>query len=455
MATYPRTNIQRIAAILKGFGAANRPRATQRVLGDLGIARSTGFALVRAMVKDGWLERIDHGHVRLGPSARALAFGPIEAHQDRQSSVVAVAVTPGAPAGAARAEPKGTDLEWDPALIDMADTAGFRTPPPWRIGFSNASQSNAWRKAMVQSIKYARHLRRGEIASLDIRDAQDDPERQCRQIDAMVKRGIDLLMVSTSSATHRGLSDLLNALAKDGLPAVAVDRRPNDRASLVSFVTASDRRIGRTSAVWLAEHLKGEGRVWLLSGIEGTSPAIRRQQAALSVFSEFPGIRIENVRYTRWTPESGAAVIAHLLSEAPAPPDGVWCDSGLQGVGSVQHFVDRGLKVPAHTGGELNAMYKLCLHYRVPMVALDYPASMGARALETALNILMGRDVPRRVEIPLQVVLPRGCETHSVKADAWAECHVAWDTDGDTILSAGPVLRTGSGTSNNRRKVPA
>jgi ABC-type sugar transport system substrate-binding protein len=130
-----------------------------------------------------------------------------------------------------------------------------------------------------------------------------------------------------------------------------------------------------------------------------------------------------------------------LLAEARRAPDGVWCDSGLQGVGSLQRFADGGGAIPAHTGGDLNGMYKLCLHNRVPMAALDYPASMGARALELALDVLGGSTVPQRVEEPVRIVLPRGCETQSVRADIWAERHVAWDLGNETILSQGPALR--------------
>ncbi|MEM1130257.1 MAG: hypothetical protein AAGH83_07015, partial [Pseudomonadota bacterium] len=132
-------------------------------------------------------------------------------------------------------------------------------------------------------------------------------------------------------------------------------------------------------------------------------------------------------------------------------PDGVWCDSGLQGVGSVRHFLELSVPVPAHTGGDLNEMYKLCLHHKIPMAALDYPASMGARALETALDVLNGATLPRRVEVPVQIVLPRGRETVSVKADAWAELHVAWDLRDDAILSQGPALRDTPDTPNQRR----
>jgi ABC-type sugar transport system substrate-binding protein len=434
-----KSNIQRISSILKGFDAKNTPRRTQDILDDLGTTRSTGFGLLRALSRAGWLERYDHGLVRLGPKARGMAFAPLEAVEQNETAKIR------ATRGLSQ-QPQGIpDLEWDPALVRMVETGKFRAKPPYRIGFANASISNAWRRAMQESLAYAQKTNRQQISDVLIADAQDDPARQHQQIEDLVEEGIDILLISTASVVDTNLSNRLKDLADSGLPIVAVDRRPNDRSSLTAFVTASDHRIGRISALWLAEHLKGQGRIWMLSGLEGASPAIRRQQAALSALSQFPGIHVEFVSHTDWTPESGLLTVGRLLDDSGRPPDGVWCDSGLQGLGSVQQFLQRGLSVPAHSGGDLNGMFKLCLTKKVPMVALDYPASMGARALEVALDILQGQPVPQRVEVPVQIILPRGLETQSVKADIWAELHVQWGLNDDAILSQGPALQLSEG----------
>jgi len=443
-----KSNIQRIAAILKMFDALNTPRRTEEILSEIGIARSTGFGLLRALVGQGWLERYDHGALRLGSKARTLAFAPLEAVEPQPERKLS---------GVRRHAPRSRSHNWeqvglehDPTLVQTVNTLKFRTAPPYRFGFANASTSNAWRQAMLQSMFYASKVSKSQISELLVEDAKDNVDLQREQVDKLVAQGIDLLLISVASVTDTNLSDRLKDLSRGGLPIVAVDRRPNDRSSLVSFATASDHRIGRMSALWMAEHLSGRGRVWMLSGMEGTSPAIRRQQAALAVFSEFPNLMVENVSYSDWTESGGFETIKQLSMQAAGPPDGIWCDSGLQGVGSVKYFLSEGLKVPAHTGGDLNEMYKLCLSHKVPMAALDYPASMGARALELGLAVLKGATVPRRIEVPVQTVLPRGMETKSVKADAWAELHVAWSVEDDVILSQGPALAA-AGSKEMRR----
>lgn len=434
------SNFTRIARILGGFDAYNTPRKSTEIIKELGVSRPTGFGLIRAMVQADWLERVDHGIVRLGPAAAQLMHIPIEADQALKEVAAAFRVVSAERDLAHSNAPR--DDEWVPELMTLVDTQVWKREAPFRICFANAGLENVWRKAMLASMRYALRRHSDRISRFSIADADEDPKVQLAQVNAFAEEGMDLLIISQTTINDSELSVRLKELADRGLPIVAMDRRPSVNDSLVSFVTASDRRIGRVSATWMAERLKGQGRIWMLSGLEGASPAIRRQSAALSVFSDCPGIKVETVSYTNWTEEGGYTAVDRLLSQGASIPDGVWCDSGLQGIGSIDRFVEEGGPLPVHTGGDLNLMYKKALSLKIPFIALDYPAAMGARAVDTAIDILSGNPVPSRVEVPVQIILPRGCETASVTADIWAEAHVGWELPDDAILSQGPSLRT-------------
>lgn len=443
----PGNNLQRIARILLAFDAGNAPLTAAALFATARVGRSTGFGLLRALGKAGYLRRVEHGLWQLGERAAALAFSPIDRRAIQFSAREDIA-------GADIAVPDfAGQLRLDPNLVEFADTARFRKAAPYRLGFSNASVGNPWRRAMLGSMGYALSAHADKIARFDALDAGDDPQLQARQIDQLAGAGIDLLLVSVANSGSAAIAARLRHWASRGLPIVAIDRAPTaaspDSATqsdaLTAFVTASDAFIGRVSALWLAEFLRGRGRVWILSGLQGASPAVDRQAAALGVFSEFPGITVEAVSYTGWTEQGGYDAVGDLLASGREIPHGVWCDSGLQGIGSIRRLSDAGAPIPPHTGGDLNAMYRICLRWRVPLAALDYPAVMGARAVETALDVLAGRPTLKRAEVPVKVVLPKGMETASVKADVFAESHVEWDSPGDKILSQGPALASGFG----------
>lgn len=436
------SNTDRILSILGGFGPDNAAQSTAAVVARTGASNATAYGLIRALVHAGLLERLDHGWVRLGPAAAELFFAPLDAGYGPRTAARAARL--GAPVPAAprsRDTPSRPAAPFDRRLVDLVDHSRSARPAPWRLGFANASLDNPWRCAMLASLRYAVRLHGDEISDFRMADAKDDWRRQHDQIAEMLDAGLDALIISAAPDEDGSLSALLRAAGARGVGVVAVDRRPVDAGATHSFVTASDAVIGRTAALWLAERLAGRGRLWMLSGTRGASPAIRRQSSALEEFARHPGLTVEATANTDWTEAGGRAAVTALLDDLGHAPDGVWCDSGLQGVGAITAFLNRGLQPPPHTGGDLNRMYKLAIHHAVPFMAVDYPAAMGALAVETALSVLRGATLARRIETPIQIIVPRGQETASVRADDWAERHVRWDLPDDAILSQGASLR--------------
>lgn len=442
---------ERITRILACFDGSNRPLQVSEVIVRTDLPTSTAYALIRAMVQENVLERHDHGQIKLGKAARRLAFCPIEGRYASAARETHGAVITNHQLASKTGTYQG-GVGWLPELNEKVDTARFVKQKPWKIGFANASLNNPWRHALLQSLEYGVGVHRRSIQSCTVKTANDSTQKQLEDIAELMALGIDGLIISAAGFRDEALEAQLTRLVSDGVPVIALDRRLAAAESAVTFVTASDAQIGHLSAVWLSEHLKGKGRVWMLSGADGASPALRRQSSALAAFSQFSGIKVEAVAFTGWTSDGGRKAIRDLLEQEPSPPDAVWCDSGLQGIGSIAEFVAHGLQPPPHTGGDLNAMYRRAIELHVPFVAVDYPAAMGALAVDTMVSILSGHTVTRRIETPIQIVLPRGCETASIKADQWAEQHVRWDQPGDVILSQGASLKPYRFTKNRGQK---
>lgn len=327
---------------------------------------------------------------------------------------------------------------WNPELNELSETIKFKKPPPYVIGFANASISNAWRVAFLQGIEWAAAQHRDEIKRLIITDANDDPTKQISDIQDLLNQDIDILVVSP--ATEDALDPIVGRAAKSGIPVVLVDRKVKTPANYVSFVTASDTALGRISAQWLTEKLGGKGNIVMLPGMAGTSPAERRIAAAKEVFSQHPGIKVLAMEYTNWNPAQGKTVMSALIQRYGHDIGGVWCDSGLQGSGSLEAFIAAGYKpgeIPPHTGGDLNQMYQTVVKYHVPHIGIDYSPSMGIRAIATALDVLHGAGVPRRVEENFQIVISKGDETASVKADVYDQDYARMDAPGELIMGNG------------------
>jgi ribose transport system substrate-binding protein len=326
---------------------------------------------------------------------------------------------------------------WANGPIEFSDTAQYKKEPPYVIGFSNASVSNIWRVGMAHAIEAAAARHADQIEKLIITDANDDPAKQAADIQDLMERDVDLLIVSP--ATAQALDPAVTRAMSRGIPVILVDRRVTSD-NFVSFVTATDWALARFTAQWLVEKLNFEGNLVMLPGLAGSSPAENRIQAAREVFDKYPGIKILELQYTDWSPAKGKQVMSALIQKYGDQIDGVWSDHGLQGSGAIEAFVAAGYgkgEIPPNTCADLNACVKLAVEHEVPVINFDYPPSMGADSVDLALEVLAGNPVPKIFEVNVDVIVSKGHETASVKADKWVEDYAQMDKPGELILSTG------------------
>jgi len=413
--------------LLLALGAAGGTARVAAMQAATGLPRASLFRIARTLAAEGLLE-LSRGEMRMGAACRAL----LRAHAARMRAEDAARMQrmPALPRPVLG--PDGT------TPIALSRPALRRVTRRVRIGFANASLDNPWRVALMHSVEHAAAALGERVERLDIRSAAQNGPRQAEDIAALAAAGMDGLLVSAVQAPE--VSEAVADAQRRGLPVVLVDRGVRADVPHTSFVTTSDRLIGSVTALWLAETLKGEGRVLMLPGHEGAAPARERLASAREVFARFAGITPVDGGWTGWQREEGRRLAGEAIATWGRDIAGVWSDSGLQGIGALQAFVAAGYRageIPPHTGGDVNGAYKLAIRNKVPLAAVDYPPAMGMWAVEVLHAALSGRWVPRHVEVPLEVTITRGRATRSVRPNVWAEDHVRWDLPDDLILSTG------------------
>lgn len=327
---------------------------------------------------------------------------------------------------------------WNPEFNDVVDTSKYKREAPFVIGFSNAGVADGWLVTFKHGVEWAAAQNRDRIGKFIITDANWDADKQIRDIQDLMNQDIDLLLVNP--VTLEALDPVLRRTMRAGTPVVSVVRRVKSDEAFVSFVTASDTALARLSAQWLVETLNGSGKIIVLPGQAGASPAEFRLRAAREVFGQYPGIEVLSVQYTDWSPAKGKEIMAALIQTHGDAIDGVWADSGLQGSGSVEAFLNAGVSgadVPPHTGGDLNYMYQLAHEHGFPFIGIDYTAAIGIDGVRIALDVLEGKRVPKRFDLNFQVVIPEGRETTSIKADVRLRDYVRLDKPGELIMGHG------------------
>ena len=284
------------------------------------------------------------------------------------------------------------------APAGSVDTSAYKREAPYTICFSNASASNSWRQTMVEHVRYevGQHP---EIQNFYEADANDDPAKQINDIDGLLAKGCSALLASPAK-----LNELKPAIDKAmgmGVPVILIDRTVAGD-NFVSYVSANNCSIGTLQAEWLAKELNGKGNIVLLSGVKGSSVAEDRMRCAREVFAKYPGIKEIAQGYANWSPVDGKKVMADWLKTL-GPIDGIWSD-GSQGVGAVNAYLEAKQPVPPITGGDINSFLKQWKQNGFAAVAVSYPARVGEIGVRTALDVLAGKPVLHKVDIPLTVI---------------------------------------------------
>jgi ribose transport system substrate-binding protein len=423
-----RTAIDLLVLLSASDGAVGTGEAVAR----LGAPRSTLNRLCRILAQYGLIDLSRRGRIALGPASLALGSRREELMRAEDERRLSPRRKP-----LARAPGASYSLIRNPDCSVVAPTTRLRRGRKFRLGFSNASLDHPWRTALVHSVEYGAVRSNELVSSFAVRHARLDAARQTRDVAELLASGVDGLIVSAHDSIS--LADGLGEAERQGVPVVLVDRGRPDIVPHACFVTCDDYAIGDITARWMAERLRGRGSIILLPGLRQAEPAQRRLDGARAVFARYPGLRVADICWTGWQEERGREIVAAKLADGREAINGVWCDSGLQAVGSLRAYVAAGKSgaIPPHTGGDLNLAYKLAIRHGVPQAAVDYPPAMGLRAVEALLDVLRGRPVPRRIDVPTEIVVTRGHATRSVRPDLWSDEHVRWDLPDDLILASG------------------
>lgn len=327
---------------------------------------------------------------------------------------------------------------FNPAVeVCFKDTTQYKKDPPYVIGFSNAGLGDSWRVVMLHSLERAAAEHKDKIKQLIITDAGHDDAKQVADIQDLISRGVDLLIVSAN--TQQALDPAVSRAMERGIPVVMVDRRVTSD-NFVTFVTASDAMMGRLFAQWIAEKLNGKGNIVMLAGQAGSSPSENREKPALQVFAQYPDIKILDTVYSDWSPVKGKQVMQAMIAKYGHDIDAVWSAHGLQVPGSVEAFLEAGFKpgeIPPHTTADVNGPLQMALKYKIPMLEVGYPPAMGGVSVDVALQVLAGAKVPCNYEINAQIAVTDGDATASIRPDLAIKDMVVEEGPADMLITGG------------------
>jgi ribose transport system substrate-binding protein len=228
------------------------------------------------------------------------------------------------------------------------------------------------------------------------KDAQNSSLTQRAQVEELVQQGVDVIIISPKEAAP--LTRPVAEAYQRGVPVIVLDRQVQGD-QYTTFIGADNVRIGREAGAWIRETLAGEGRIVELKGLMTSTPGQDRNRGFVEglALDQNPGLEIVFSGEMQWLEpnarremESALATNAEIdvvYAHNDPGAHGAWLAARAAGREKEMLFV--GIDALPHEGQQY-------VQQGILDATFLYPTG-GAEAVDVALAILRGDDVPKQI----------------------------------------------------------
>lgn len=290
----------------------------------------------------------------------------------------------------------------------LVTLSGCTTNYKYKIGVSQCVGGRWREKANVEMLS-AQHLYDNDVKVI-IKNADNNNERQCLQIDSLVDEGVHLLVVSPND--YHALNGSLQRAREKNIPIVFFDRTTALK-DYTAYIGGDNVEAGRKMAEYAVllcrDSVKTDGRrpiVLEMTGPLAISPAAQRHAGFSEVINKNPSIDYRHVP-SQWSYDDCKRIMREWLENGKAV-DVVFCHSDLAAVGAYEAAKElhkerdiRFLGIDGLPGEGLDAVQngQLAASYIYP--------THGEEVIALALRILEGKPVERTNNLKSIVVTPQ------------------------------------------------
>lgn len=196
------------------------------------------------------------------------------------------------------------------------------------IGVSQCSD-DIWRQKVNREIKIGQY----QYKNVDVvfTSADNNGQRQARQIDSLVKAKVDLLVVAPSDV--KTVAPAIERAYRAGIPVILYDRMI-ESTHYTAYIGTDNVAIGKEVADYLAHQLQGRGTVVEITGERGSTPVADRHRGFMQGMKAFPQIQVVTLEGD-WN-LAGAKKLMRQYMDAGKPVDAVFGHNDAEAWGAQQ-----------------------------------------------------------------------------------------------------------------------
>ena len=261
------------------------------------------------------------------------------------------------------------------------------------IGFAPMNVEMTW-------MKFAYRAMRKKAVELNVElityDASNNGVKQAVNIEDLIKRGVDAIITLPIDA--KGLISALEFASQKGIPVVTFSRTAIG-APYLFFVGSDDVEAGRLACRFLAERLKGVGKVVVLEGTIGATSAINRSQGFYNEIKKYPGMKVTFKKSGGYLRNEGYRVMEEALATV-ADFNAVYSQNDDMILGAIAAMENVGIPQEKIVTIGTDAIPKALIAIREGQLdaTIQHPISIAEVAIEKLVHYLRAGTLPEGKE---------------------------------------------------------
>jgi len=232
-------------------------------------------------------------------------------------------------------------------------------------------------------------------------------EEQMQIMENMITRRVDAICIVPSSS--QGLIPVLRKAEKAGIPVINLDTKFDAEAikaaglKPIPFI-GTDNYYGAQIAGWFALSLLGaEGEVAILTGVAGQQNAADRRNGFYDIVSEYDGIKVVAEQTANWEVEQGYNVTQNILQANPGL-DLIFASNDNMGLGARKAVEEAKKDITVIGYDAVPAALDAVKMGTFAGTIAQFPAEMGIKGVQTALDIKAGKEVPTNIQTASKLI---------------------------------------------------
>ena len=273
------------------------------------------------------------------------------------------------------------------------------------IGVSQCC-GGVWREKVNKEMRLAQYQYKN--VDLLFTTADDDGQRQARQIDSMIARKVDLIVVAPNNENE--VTPAIERAYRAHIPVILFDRKVKS-SHYTASIGGDNVEAGREVARFLASKLDGKGTVVEITGLKDASPVIERHRGFYEVMKNYPGIKVVTLD-SNWSLERAQELMKQYLDKG-GHADGVFVHSDLGAIGAFleaeKRGIDKQMLIVGIDGlpGEWQGVDRV---KRGQFAASYVYPTQGEKIMELAMNILQGKPYKKDNVMKSFLATPENCD---------------------------------------------